>query len=100
MWGMSGGMSEDAINLKYNNEGFLVPEIDSEKCVKCGICLKKCTSENPVYKNEAKPKCYAMMASDEIREISSSGGMFTVAAKYVIEQEDTLLELHTSRIIK
>ena len=77
---------KDAINLKYNNEGFLVPEIDSEKCVKCGICLKKCTSENPVYKNEAKPKCYAMMASDEIREISSSGGMFTVAAKYVIEQ--------------
>ena len=52
---------KDAINLKYNNEGFLVPEIDSEKCVKCGICLKKCTSENPVYKNEA------MLCNDGVR---------------------------------
>ncbi len=77
---------KNAIELKCNKGGFLNPVIDKEKCVKCGLCLKKCTSENPVYKNNSKPKCYAMMASDEVREISSSGGMFTVAAEYILEQ--------------
>lgn len=77
---------KDAINLKENSEGFLVPDVNRNKCVNCGLCLKKCTSENPTYKNNANPKCHAMMASDEIRKISSSGGMFTVAAEYILEQ--------------
>lgn len=75
-----------AITLVKNSEGFLVPSVNRNKCVTCGLCLKKCTSENPLYKNNAVPKCYAMMASDEIRKISSSGGMFTVAAEYVLNQ--------------
>lgn len=75
-----------AIKMVKNKDGFLVPEVDQEKCINCGICLKKCTSLNPVYKNNSNPVCNAVMASDEIRKISSSGGMFTVAAEYVIEQ--------------
>lgn len=77
---------KNAIELKKNLEGFLVPAINRNKCINCGLCLKKCTSENPVYKNNSDPKCYAMMASDEVRKISSSGGMFTVAAEYILEQ--------------
>lgn len=77
---------KDAIHLKKNIEGFLVPNVNRNKCINCGLCLKKCTSVNPVYKNVTEPKCYAMMASDETRRISSSGGMFTVAAEYIMEQ--------------
>lgn len=75
-----------AIHLEANREGFLVPELDMDKCVNCGLCLKKCTSHNPVYKNRSLPDCYAVMAFDEIRKISSSGGMFTIAAQYVLKQ--------------
>jgi len=75
-----------AIEMKKNSMGFLNPVVNTTKCVKCGLCLRKCTSENPVYKNSTDPKCYAMMASDEVRKTSSSGGMFTVAAEYILEQ--------------
>lgn len=75
-----------AIRLEKNSEGFWTPGVDRNKCVNCGLCLKKCTSKNPVYKNNPDPKCYAMMASDEVRKVSSSGGMFTVAAEHILEQ--------------
>lgn len=76
----------NAITVKPNEEGFLTPEIDANKCISCGQCLKRCPSQNPNYKNNAAPKCYAVMAEDEVRNISSSGGMFTVAAEYILEQ--------------
>lgn len=31
-----------AIAMKPDNEGFLYPEIDSKKCLKCGKCLTVC----------------------------------------------------------
>lgn len=77
---------KNAIKLCKNTEGFWVPNVNRNKCINCGLCLKKCTSQNPTYNNNIAPKCYAMMASDEIRKISSSGGMFTVAAEYILEQ--------------
>ncbi len=76
---------QNAITLKNNDEGFLNPIVDNEKCVDCGLCLKKCIIENPEYKNMPLPKCYAMEADDETRKVSSSGGMFSVASKYILE---------------
>lgn len=75
-----------AITMQENGEGFLNPVIDKNKCVYCGLCTEKCISENPSYKNTPQPKCYAVHADDEIRKISSSGGMFTVAANYIIDK--------------
>lgn len=42
-------------------------------------------SIHPFYKNE-QPEYYAMMAEDVVRETSSSGGMFSVAAEYILDQ--------------
>lgn len=75
-----------SITMQENEEGFLNPVIDSSKCVYCGLCVKKCISENPEYKNDPQPKCYAVHANDEIRKISSSGGMFTITANYIIDK--------------
>ena len=75
---------KSAIELVNNKEGFINPVIDKSLCVKCGICLNKCIADNPKYKNNPEPNCYAMMASDEIRKKSSSGGMFTVAAEHIL----------------
>lgn len=74
-----------ALKLSTNHDGFFNPIIDNSKCVKCEICTKRCPALNPQYKNENNPKCFAMMAEDQTRSISSSGGMFTVAANYIID---------------
>lgn len=77
----------DAINMIENEEGFLYPQIDEKKCKNCGICLKKCST---YYKNESNlenPECYALMAIDEIRKYSSSGGAFTLLAEKILEKK-------------
>lgn len=77
---------KNAITMKENTEGFLNPEVDPDKCVDCGLCVKRCVDLNPQYRNVPRPKCYAMTADDNVRKISSSGGMFTVAAEYILDQ--------------
>ena len=77
----------DAILMKEDEQGFLYPEVDSEKCVDCGICVKICPLQQ---ENQAKtpPKIYAVKAKDdEVRFNSSSGGAFTVLSDIVLEDK-------------
>lgn len=76
----------NAIEMKHNKEGFLEPVIDAEKCINCGLCIKKCPAYNPSYTAYERPKCYAAFASKEkVRMESSSGGIFTLASNYVLD---------------
>lgn len=79
--------SKGAITMQQDDEGFLFPVIDHNKCINCGICLKSCAAYNPDYKNEKRPKCYAVWANDEIRKKSASGGAFSLLANYVLKQD-------------
>ncbi|MEF2606702.1 MAG: SDR family NAD(P)-dependent oxidoreductase [Schaedlerella sp.] len=76
----------DAITMLPNKDGFLNPSVDYDKCINCGLCEKKCVALHPKYENYSKPECYAFWASDEIRAVSSSGGVFTVAAEYILDK--------------
>ena len=75
-----------AISMKENGEGFLYPVIDEDKCIHCGLCYKKCPAIFPEYKNSAAPECYAAMGDNALRENSSSGGMFSIIADYVLRR--------------
>lgn len=75
---------KEAIVMRENGEGFLYPEIEEEKCVHCGICYQRCPAIYPKYENNATPDCYAVGGKDELREVSSSGGMFSILAEYVL----------------
>lgn len=73
------------ISMSEDKEGFLYPIVDSVKCIDCGLCEKVCPVLHPL-KNEAEPLVYAAINNDEsIRMQSSSGGIFTLLAEYVIE---------------
>lgn len=80
---------KNCIDLKPNGEGFLYPQIDYNKCVKCGLCDKVC----PVLRKKDNGsnyeiKTYAVKHKDEsIRLNSSSGGAFSLFAKYVLEKQ-------------
>jgi coenzyme F420-reducing hydrogenase beta subunit len=72
--------------MSADRDGFLVPEVDASKCVNCGKCLKVCPVHEPSYHHTQSPDCYAVMADDAIRKKSSSGGVFTLLANWMLEQ--------------
>lgn len=73
------------ISMSEDKEGFLYPVVDSVKCIDCGLCEKVCPVLHPL-NNEAEPLVCAAINNDEsIRMQSSSGGIFTLLAEYVIE---------------
>ena len=78
-----------AITMKENAEGFLYPKINYEKCINCGLCKKTCPSLNyRVEENKDYPKAYAVK-NKNIKDVlnSSSGGVFILLAKYVIDKK-------------
>lgn len=78
----------NAIDMKENEEGFLEPIINKEKCIKCGLCFKRCPQLNEIKIGEKvnSPKAFAVKNKNlEEQKKSSSGGIFSVLAKYVLE---------------
>lgn len=75
-----------AITMVQDGNGFSYPQIDSQICIKCGICSEKCPELGFAFVNRSAPKVYGMMAADDIRKKSSSGGMFSLLANYVFDK--------------
>jgi coenzyme F420-reducing hydrogenase beta subunit len=74
------------ITLSEDEDGFVYPSVDNTSCVECGLCAQVCP-----YTHSFDPRkpitVYASMHTDEgIRLNSSSGGVFTALAEYVINK--------------
>ncbi len=78
---------ENAINMISDDDGFHIPDINYEKCISCGLCVKKCPVITPLHKYDVEPsRVYAAWSNDrKNRMSSSSGGVFGTLARYVIE---------------
>lgn len=75
-----------AISFKEEKDGFKYPVIDQDKCINCGLCKKTCPVLNNT-NNESLNKCYVAYNKDEdTRMTSSSGGIFTLLAINILEQ--------------
>lgn len=74
------------IKMVQDEEGFLYPELSLKQCVDCGLCEKVCPEINPL--DGCIPlECYAAKNKEqEIRKESSSGGIFSLIADYVLAQ--------------
>lgn len=77
----------ECIKMEVDNEGFWYPNVDESKCIGCGLCEKVCPIINKKEeKNNNDIKAYACInKDDEIREKSSSGGVFSILSEYVIQ---------------
>lgn len=71
---------KQCILMQMDNEGFLYPQVDSSKCVDCHLCEKVCPVINK-YDTCTPLNVYAAKNyDDEVRRLSSSGGIFTLLA--------------------
>ena len=78
----------NAIEMKENKEGFIEPVVNEEKCISCGLCLKRCPQINKLEIEGIEQKAYATQNKNkEDLKISSSGGMFIAFAKNIISQD-------------
>jgi coenzyme F420-reducing hydrogenase beta subunit len=78
---------KNCISMDKNSEGFSYPHIDEKECINCGLCDNVCPIIN---KKEIQntPKAYACINNnEEIRLESSSGGIFSLIAEYVIDNK-------------
>lgn len=77
---------KNCISTSKDIEGFLYPIVDAGKCIDCGVCEKVCPVLHPV-KNEEEPLVYAAINNNEVvRMQSSSGGIFTLIAEFVLDR--------------
>ena len=75
---------QKCLEFYQSDEGFYYPSVNTIECIDCGLCKKTCPEISKIEKRQSR-KTYAAFSKDkEIRERSSSGGLFSVLASYVI----------------
>lgn len=77
-----------AISFTKSYLDFQYPQIDAQKCVGCKSCVKKCpvlTDFNHSVPMSEWKAFIAKNTNDEIREKSTSGGVFYAAAQQIIK---------------
>lgn len=75
---------KSCITMENDIEGFKYPKVNSELCINCGLCEKKCPVLHQEPKNNIPTAYAAINSNDQIRAKSSSGGVFYLLAEYVI----------------
>lgn len=73
------------ISVQEDAEGFLYPKVDLSRCIDCGLCEKVCPELHAASARKPLATYAGKHKNDEIREGSSSGGVFTALAEKVIE---------------
>lgn len=74
-----------AIYMLEDEDGFLYPKVDCKRCIKCGKCEHRCPLNLKTPSQNEKRIAYAAQTkNEEIRQKSSSGGIFSEIAFFVL----------------
>ena len=75
-----------AIEMRPDHEGFLRPVV-GDKCILCHKCEQTCPMLHPPVPGPGPARAHAVWNLDEAERVkSSSGGFFSLLARYVLEQ--------------
>lgn len=73
------------ITMVEDTQGFMYPSVNKIECINCGLCEKVCPVANVMSKQQ-NILAYAAYADDNIRMKSSSGGLFTLLAEKILDE--------------
>lgn len=77
---------KSCVSFKADAEGFLYPSINIKNCVNCGICVSVCPFHAPMEAKDPINSFASFHKDDKIRQKSSSGGVFSMLAKSVLDE--------------
>lgn len=75
---------KNCIFMRPDETGFIYPMADETLCINCGLCMMVCPSKQPPYRQLPKRAYAAAAKQKELLLRTSSGGMFSALADYVI----------------
>lgn len=78
------------IAMTPDSEGFCYPQIDEANCINCGLCEKVCPLLHKPAQHDVLNVYGAKNSDDSVRFTSSSGGMFTLFAEWVLNNGGTV----------
>lgn len=78
------------IEMREDEEGFLYPLVDKRKCISCHKCENVCPVENLRNDNTDTKTFVGYNKNEEIRSKSSSGGIFSLLAEWILSQDGVI----------
>lgn len=77
---------KNCISFQPDSEGFLYPSVDNDKCISCGLCMRRCPVATEQKRAES-PLVFAAKLKDADTVLkSTSGGIFSALAGAVLDQ--------------
>lgn len=81
----------NAIQMAPDEEGFLRPQVDEDHCLHCGHCHDVCQVFAGRASNSFRQRYFAFKNKNDIREKSSSGGVFTALSDLVLKKNGVIV---------
>lgn len=77
--------THQAVSMKQDDDGFLFPFIDINRCIECSVCVRVCPVLSPSKSdNLSAPGTFALWSIPD-RTVSSSGGAFSAFARKILD---------------
>lgn len=79
--------SHEAIIMQEDEAGYLYPQIDSARCVDCGLCEKVCPVLHPIKLHHPSGVYAVISRNNWEHKTSASGGAASVIGRHVLTNE-------------
>ena len=79
---------KNAISCVENDKGFIVPSINNDLCINCGLCDKTCVLNKEIPEGSTIQDALALVTdNNDVLKNSTSGGAFTALSNVILKKQ-------------